>query len=90
MAIKKEFRYKAVKILIDEGHLKAWKDIFDTIPPSVVAADLGFNNLRMKKLVADPSDLRVKDLVKLAKLFDCDEGELFALVSKAAKPVKKK
>jgi hypothetical protein len=79
MAIKKEIRYKAVKVLIEGGHIKAWKDIFENIPPSVVAAELGFNNIRMKKIVGDPSDLRIKDLKYLAKIFDCDESTLFSL-----------
>lgn len=89
MATPKEERFKAAKVLIESGHIKSWSEIFLHIPKSLVGAELGFNGERISKLVADPSDMRIKDLKAIAEIIGCKEETLFSLVNEASTPLKR-
>lgn len=65
---KKDPRYKTVKILIQGKFIKNFKQIFDHIPKSVVAAALHTNNNRMTDLINEPGDMRVGEMCKIARL----------------------
>ncbi|AXY76672.1 hypothetical protein D3H65_22930 [Paraflavitalea soli] len=68
----KDRRYLTVKRLIEAGHITVFKEIFDTIPPSRVAKDLGFNYLRLVKLTDQVDGWILKDVYELAKLIDVE------------------
>lgn len=76
----KDKRYTTVKNLISAGYIKTFSEIFDTIPKSVIAADLGFNGERINKLMNNVGLFIVKDLFKLAELIGMDEIEVMKLV----------
>lgn len=76
----KDKRYTTVKNLISAGYIKTFSEIFDTIPKSVIAADLGFNGERINKLMNNVGLFIVKDLFKLAELIGVDEIEVMKLV----------
>lgn len=72
-------RYKTVKILIDNNHVKTLVEIFDTIPRSVVAQDFGTNFTRFDRLINNPELFRLKELYVLAQLFDVEEVKMVQL-----------
>lgn len=76
----KDKRYNTVKNLIAGGYIKTFVEIFDTLPKSVIAADLGFNNERINKLLVNVDRFIVKDLFKLASLIEADEMEIMKLI----------
>ncbi|TXJ23509.1 MAG: hypothetical protein E6Q24_17500 [Chitinophagaceae bacterium] len=76
----KDKRYTNVKNLISGGHIKNFKDLFDVIPKTVVAHDLGINNVRFTELMEDVGRYFVKDLFKLAELIEVPEIEVMKLI----------
>lgn len=76
----KDRRYNTVKNLISGGFIKSLNEIYDTIPKSVIAEDLGFNSTRINNLIAHVDRFIAKDLFKLAELIGVDELEIMKLV----------
>lgn len=69
-------RYNTIKGLLKAGAIKQFTDIFNWIPPTVVAKDFGTNNNRMKKMVADPSLWQLAEIYQLAEWIGCDKKML--------------
>ena len=88
----KDRRYTTVKNLITAGYVKSFSDIFDTIPKSVVARDLGMNNARFTKLMNDVTSFKIGELYRLARFLEVDGLIVINLVVKdlAEKKDKKK
>lgn len=76
----KDRRYNTVKNLITGGYIKTFIEIFDTIPKSVVAHDLGFNSVRMTNLMNNVDRFILKDVIKLASLIEVDAMEILKLI----------
>lgn len=76
----KDRRYTTVKNLISGGYIKTFREIFDTVPKSVVAKDLGINNVRFNSLMENVDKFVVKDLFKMAELIDTEEIAILNLV----------
>ena len=76
----KDKRYNTVKNLISGGYIKTFTEIFDTIPNSVVAQDLGFNSVRMTNLMNNVDRFILKDVIKLADLLEVDAMEILKLI----------
>ena len=76
----KDRRYKTVNILISGGHIKSFREIFDTLPKSVIARDLGINNLRFSKLINRVDLFLVRDLFRLATFLEVEEMVLMDLI----------
>ena len=76
----KDKRYETVKILIDTGNLKRLSDIIDNIPPGILAKDLSTNYNRLIKVIENPSELRLRELVKLANLLGIDKTKFADIV----------
>lgn len=76
----KDKRYNTVKNLITGGYIKTFIEIFDTIPKSVVAQDLGFNSVRMTNLMNNVDRFILKDVIKLADLLEVDAMEVLKLI----------
>jgi len=76
----KDKRYNTVKNLITGGFLKTFIEIFDIIPKSVVAQDLGFNSVRMNNLMNNVDRFILKDIIKLASLIEVDAMEILKLI----------
>jgi hypothetical protein len=66
----KDSRYKTVKFLIEGGHVTEFRYIFEHIPKTVVAKDMGTNYKRLVRLAKDVNDFKVKELTILAFYFD--------------------
>lgn len=81
----KDRRYKTVKILIETGTITEFREIFDNIPKTIVAADMGTNYKRLLRLINDVEQFKVGDLLMLARFFDVDNMAFLKLVVAQAK-----
>jgi hypothetical protein len=68
----KDRRYSTVKVLIETGNIKSFREIFDHIPKSVVYSDLGMNYTRFAKLIESPTLFTLQELITLAGFFTLD------------------
>ncbi len=78
----KDKRYKTVKNLITDGHIKSFDEIFDTLPKSIVYKDLGMNNNRFNFLLENIDHFDLKDIFRIAALIEIDEKVLLDLTYK--------
>lgn len=78
--MSKDKRYITVKNLISGGYIKAFQDIFDTLPKSVVARDLGMNNTRFTKLKNNVDLFSLRELFRFASYLEVDDMVLVDLV----------
>jgi len=76
----KDRRYIRVKNLLSGGHIHSFPDIFLDIPKSVVARDLGINNVRFSKLINKVELFLLKDIYRFADLLEVDGMYLLHLI----------
>lgn len=69
-------RYNTIKGLLKAGAIKQFTDIFNWIPPTVVAKDFGTNNNRLKMMKDDPSLWQLAEIYQLAEWIGCDKKML--------------
>jgi hypothetical protein len=81
---KKDHRYKTIKIVMDAGQIKSFKDIFKIIPKSVVGKDMHMNNNRMQRLIDYPANFTMEEVNIMASLIGCEYTALRDLAEKAA------
>lgn len=86
----KDKRYKTVKNLILGKYIKTLNEIFDTIPYTVVAKNLGIENDRFSLRIGDVERWRIKELFRLAKLIEVEEIEILILLNNQHKAKKGK
>ena len=89
----KDLRYKTVSILIKGGHIKAFAEIFDHIPPSIVSHDFGSNYNRFVTLIDNPSDFKLRELYTLASFFEIEDNIMINLAhtqNKEPRPKRRK
>lgn len=65
--------------MVEKGEIKVFNEMFRIIPKSVVAADLGKQNIRFTMLMNRIDRFTLKDLFLLGKFFDLDERMIFEL-----------
>jgi hypothetical protein len=93
-----DIRYKTINLLLKEGLILTWSDLFKYIPYTVVAKALRMNNNRMKAINANTGALSVEEIHIIAGLIKCDPAVIFNLAltgmdgtkRKRARNVKKK
>lgn len=76
----KDKRYKSVNSLISGGYVKTLIEIFDTIPKSVVAKDLGVSLDRFTKMINDVERFGIRNLFRMAQLIEVDEIMILNLI----------
>ena len=81
-------RYTTVKKLIAGGNLSSFQEIFDTVPKTGVARDLGMNNTRLTKLVNNPGLFWIRDIYRLADFIEIDALFLLRLIDEELKKEK--
>ena len=74
--------YTTVNQLVSAGYITAFREIFDRLPKSVVARDLGMNNTRFTKLINAVDEFVIKDLFLFACKLGLDERTILDLVLK--------
>ncbi len=76
----KDRRYTTVRNLISAGYIKTFREMFDTIPKSVVARDLGMNNARFTRLMDNVDQFSLKELFIIASFLEVEEMVILNLV----------
>ena len=76
----KDKRYTTIKNLISGGHIKSFREIFDTLPKSVVYKDLGMNNKRFNRLMYNVEEFVVLDLFRIADLIGTNKKNILDLI----------
>jgi len=76
----KDRRYTTARHLIVDGHTKSFRDIFNDIPKSVVARDLGINNVRFSKLINNVELFVLGELYRIAGLIEIERKALLDLI----------
>ena len=71
------------------GYVKTLNEIFDTVPKTVVAKDVGTNLARLNKMIGDPQIYSFRDMVKLASLIEVDELAIMTLIYAQYQALKK-
>jgi len=66
--------------LISGGYIKTFREIFDTLPKSVMAHDLGMNNTRFTKLMNDVEGFTLDDLFRMAAFFEISQRAMYELI----------
>ncbi len=77
--MERDPRYKAVKLMVESGEITKFNEMFRIIPKSIVAADLGKQNIRFTMLMNRIERFTLKDLFLLGKFFELDERMIFEL-----------
>ncbi|HJU45209.1 MAG TPA: hypothetical protein VJ647_00435 [Chitinophagaceae bacterium] len=78
--MEKDKRYLTVKRLIESGYIHYFSEIFDNIPPSVVARDMGFNYNRLAKLITRVDGWLLKDIYELSSMFGIEDMTMITLI----------
>ena len=86
----KDNRYKAIKAMLDTNSFKSFKEVFQIIPKSVVAADLGIQYNRFVKRINKPEDFSLNELIILSNLIEIKPSILIDLAMKDIEEKKKK
>jgi hypothetical protein len=75
-------RYKNLKNLIVAGHITSFREIFDqdVIPKSIVARDLGINNVRFTRLMFNVHKFAFEDMFRLATILEVEEQVITVLI----------
>ncbi len=68
----RDIRYKTVKKLLVTGQIEAFRDIFDIIPKSIVARDMGMNNTRFTRLITNVDYFSLDEIVSMASFIEVD------------------
>jgi hypothetical protein len=76
----KDKRYNTVGKLIRSNEIRLFSEILDTIPKTRLALDLGINPERMNRLLESIDLFVIKDLVKLAELFEVESIAVLRMV----------
>ncbi|HXB93605.1 MAG TPA: hypothetical protein VNU70_00560 [Puia sp.] len=78
--MKKVHRYGDIKPLFTSGKIRAFSDIFDEIPKTVIAEYLGIEKSRFNELIDLPGGLKVKHLIRLAGRFELTLQDILSLI----------
>jgi hypothetical protein len=78
---KTDKRYNTLKKLIIYGGLiTTFSEIFDVIPKTVIAKDLGMHHYTLDKLIKNHERLTLKHLYKIASLIKVDRLDIIKLI----------
>ena len=76
----KDARYTTVKNLISGGYIKTLREMFPTIPKSVLAKDLGISLDRFTNMINDVERFSVKTVFRIAALLEVEGIQVMNLV----------
>lgn len=75
----KDIRYKTLKVMIETGNTSSLEELFNVVPKTVVAADLGINYSRFQSRVNKPAEFTLEELIRLASFIETDSLNLIKL-----------
>ena len=80
----KDRRYSTIKILIETGNIKQLSDIFDTLPKTVLAKDIGMNYGRFLTKTKMLELLSLKEVYRIADQIGVGRKLLLDIVAQQA------
>jgi hypothetical protein len=80
--IKRDRRYELIKTMFNDGKIQTLNDIFEFVPKTIVATDLGKKVDRFTALINKVEKFTVEDLFRIGKLCDLEESQMFRLALK--------
>ncbi|MFT3827851.1 MAG: hypothetical protein QM731_28295 [Chitinophagaceae bacterium] len=78
---KKDTQYRGARAMIETHSIKEFREIFDYVPKSTVARDMGKNNTRMEDLKENVHKLTIGDLFTISSLLGVDHVSVFMLIA---------
>jgi|ADGO01.1.fsa_nt_gi hypothetical protein len=85
----KDKRHKTVKILIEGGHVTQFREIFEHIPKTTVAEQLGIHFNRFNNFIDHPAEMKVSDLFLLSAYFEIEGQKMFELINNQVSSIRK-
>ena len=79
-AQEKDPRYTTIRNLISGGYLKLFREMFPTVPISIMAKDLGMNYNRFQGLTENVKNLKLNDIFRIAALIGIEENMVLDMV----------
>jgi hypothetical protein len=76
----KDKRHKTVKILIETGNVTTFADVFEHIPKTTVADELGIHFNRMARMISNVNEIKVNDVFLFSGYFEIDAKVMFELI----------
>jgi hypothetical protein len=76
-------RYQSIKPLFERHKIQTFQDIFNVVPKTVVASDLGKENDRFMELTGHIGDFTVQEIVLIGNFCALSLPEMFTLVGSA-------
>lgn len=78
--LAKDRRYELIVPMVSAGRIHHFRDLFHFIPKTIVARDLGINNVRFTRLIDEVEGFTLSDLLRLAVLMEMEPLSLLRLV----------
>lgn len=78
--MEKDRRYMQCQNLILGGFVQSFRDIFEIIPKTRVSRDMRINNLRFTRLINNVDQFVLKDIIRMAALFEIDEELMMKMI----------
>ncbi len=76
----RDIRYTTVKKLLVTGQIEAFRNIFDIVPKSIVARDLGMNNTRFTRLITNVNHFTMDEMINIASFIEVDGKIIIDLI----------
>lgn len=80
----KDKRYNTIKILIENHHISQLSDIFDTLPKTVLAKDMGMNYGRFLRKIKSLEWFDLKEIYTIADLINVDRNLVLKIIDSQA------
>ena len=80
--LTKDHRYNLIKPMIDSGDIVSFNDIFNYIPKTIVAKDLGKKVDRFTELMKRVEGFTLAELYMIAKSCNISELQIYQLAEK--------
>ena len=80
----KDKRYSTIKVLVETKNIKQLSDIFDTLPKTVLAKDMGMNYGRFLRKTKELELFSLKEIYSIADLINVDRGLLLDVIHEQA------
>lgn len=77
--MEKDLRYTAAKRTIEKRDITNLNEVFQVIPKTVVAIDMGIAPARFSQKIAQVEKFSLKEVFRLAQLLDVDSLHIFKL-----------
>lgn len=74
-------RYQSIKPLFLKNKIQTFRDIFNVVPRSVVASDLGKENDRFMELIGNMGEFTIQELALIGNFCSLTLSEMFTLVA---------